>query len=469
MEKLPDNFLWGGAVAANQCEGAWNVDDKGISTADCMTAGTRDKRREYTDGVIPGKYYPNHDGIDFYHRYKEDVALFAEMGFRCFRTSIAWTRIFPNGDDETPNEAGLKFYDCLFDELLKHKIEPVITISHYETPYKLVKKYGSWSNHRLIDFFVKYCNVIFRRYRDKVKYWITFNEIQSIVIFPHVPAGIRTEGLENAKQICYQAAHNQMVASAKAVKLGHEINQNFKIGMMMLHPTTYAATCKPEDQVAQMKVMDRHYYFSDVQARGYYTNKAKAILKSIGVELDITQEDLKDLKNGTVDYISFSYYDSRIVDESDESNIMMGQLMGKENPYLASTDWGWPIDPQGLRIALNHLYDRYQKPLFIVENGLGAVDKIETDGSINDDQRIDYLRKHIQEFKKAVIEDGVELIGYTPWGCIDLVSMGTGEMKKRYGLIYVDRDDEGKGTLKRKKKKSFYWYKTVIDSNGEVL
>jgi 6-phospho-beta-glucosidase len=260
-----------------------------------------------------------------------------------------------------------------------------------------------------------------------------------------------------------------MVASAKAVKLGHEINQNFKIGMMMLYPTTYAATCMPEDQLAQMKLMDRHYYFSDVQARGYYSSKAKAILKSISVELKITQEDLKDLKDGTVDFVSFSYYDSRIIATSDEPKTMMDNFLGKENPYLTSTDWGWPIDAIGLRIALNHLYDRYQKPLFIVENGLGSIDDIETDGSINDDQRINYLRKHIQEFKKAVIEDGVDLIGYTPWGCIDLVSMGTGEMKKRYGLIYVDRDDEGKGTLDRKKKKSFYWYKAVIESNGEVL
>lgn len=467
---LPENFLWGGAVAANQCEGAWNVDGKGISTVDCMTAGALNKKREYTDGIIEGKYYPNHDGIDFYHRYKEDIALFAEMGFKCFRTSIAWTRIFPNGDDELPNEAGLEFYDRVFDELHKYNIEPVVTISHYETPYNLVKKYGSWSNRKVIDFFVKYSETIFRRYKDKVKYWMTFNEINSIASFPQASAGIRINEGDNKKQICYQAGHHQFVASAKAVKLGHDICPDFKIGMMMLFPTLYAETCKPEDQIELMEMRDVHYYFSDVQVRGYYSSKAYKYLGKNNIKLDITEEDKNILQEGTVDYIGLSYYDSHLAStDPDKQNAGGNMFNSVTNPYLPQSDWGWPIDPIGLRVALNQLYDRYQKPLFLVENGLGAIDEVKEDGSINDDYRIDYLRRHIVEFKKAVEEDGVDLIGYTPWGCIDLISMGTGEMKKRYGFIYVDRDSEGSGTLKRMKKKSFDWYKKVIESNGEII
>lgn len=466
--KLPNTFLWGGAIAANQCEGAWNEDGKGLSTADCMTAGSLHVKREYTDGVIEGKYYPNHEGIDFYHRYKEDIALFAEMGFKCFRTSIAWSRIYPNGDDEMPNEAGLKFYDDLFDECLKYGIEPVVTLSHYETPYALVKNYGSWRNRKVIDFFTKYCETVFRRYKNKVKYWLTFNEINSILIFPHVPAGIRLEEGENKDQVCYQAAHHQLVASAKAVKIGHDINPDFKIGMMMIYPTTYARTCHPDDQIALLEAMDGHYFFSDIQVRGEYSRKIVNNLKRKQIVLEITEEDKKILKEGTVDYIGFSYYDSHTASaQIDEQSA--GNTFGGKNPYLKESEWGWPIDAVGLRIALNQLYDRYQVPLFIVENGLGAVDKVESDGSIHDDYRIDYLRKHIEQIKKAVVIDGVPLMGYTPWGCIDLISMGTGEMKKRYGFIYVDRDSEGKGTLARSRKDSFYWYKKVIKTNGEDL
>ena len=467
---LPKNFLWGGAVAANQCEGAWNVDGKGISTADCLTAGTLNRKREYTDGVIEGKYYPNHDVIDFYHRYKEDIALFAEMGFKCFRTSIAWTRIFPNGDDGSPNEAGLEFYDRVFDELLKYDIEPVVTISHYETPYNLVKKYGSWSNRKMIDFFSRYCEVIFDRYKGKVKYWMTFNEINSIASFPQASTGIRIAEGENGKQICYQAAHHQFVASAKAVKLGHDICPDYQIGMMMLFPTLYAETCKPEDQIELMKMRDVHFYFSDIQVRGYYSSKAHQFLERNNIKLDVTEEDKNILQEGTVDYIGLSYYDSHLATTDPGKQNAAGNIFNSvSNPYLPKSEWGWPIDPIGLRVALNQLYDRYQKPLFIAENGLGAVDEVEEDGNINDEYRIDYLRKHIVEFKKAVEEDGVDLIGYTPWGCIDLISMGTGEMKKRYGFIYVDRDSEGKGTLERRMKKSFGWYKKVIESNGEII
>ena len=469
MNSIDKNFLWGGAVAANQCEGAWDVDGKGVTTADCMTSGSRERKRVYTDGVLEGNYYPNHDGIDFYHHYKEDIALFGEMGFKCFRTSISWARIFPNGDDEQPNEKGLQFYDDMFDELLKYGIEPIVTLSHYETPYSLVKKYGSWRNRKMINFFVKYCEVVFNRYKNKVKYWITFNEINSISVFPHVPAGIRINEGEDKQKVWMQAAHYQLVASAKTVEIGHRINKDFKIGMMLLYPLQYAATCSPEDQIAALKFMDKQYYFSDVQVRGYYSNKAMKMMEKANANVDITEEDLKALKKGVVDYIGFSYYDSHIISANESKDIIAGNMRGGKNPYLELSQWEWPIDAIGLRIALNNLYDRYQKPLFIVENGLGAMDKLEENNSINDDYRIEYIKKHIEQIKKAICEDGVELMGYTVWGCIDLISMGTGEMSKRYGLIYVDRDDKGNGTLKRIKKKSFYWYKKVIESNGDDL
>lgn len=468
---LKKDFLWGGAVAANQCEGAYDTDGKGLSTADLMSAAKHGVPRTFTiEGTRDDTYYPNREGIDFYHHYKEDIKLFAEMGFKCFRTSIAWTRIFPNGDDEVPNEKGLEFYDSLFDELLKYGIEPVVTISHYETPYNLVVKYGSWRDRRMIDFYVKYCETIFNRYKDKVKYWMTFNEINVNMFFPEMTMGIAIKDGEDREAILKQASHYEMVASAKAVKLGHSINPDFKIGMMIMYPTFYGETCKPDDQLCAMEQIDKQYYFSDVMVRGYYSNKALKSLELNNIKLDITKQDLEDLKTGKVDYIGFSYYNSNVASTREDVVTTDGNMINAvKNPYLKASDWGWQIDPIGLRLALNNLYDRYQVPLFIVENGLGAVDIVKEDGTIDDDYRIDYLREHIKALKDAVEIDGVDLIGYTPWGPIDLVSCGTGEMKKRYGFIYVDRDDKGNGTLKRSKKKSFYWYKKVIESNGQWL
>jgi 6-phospho-beta-glucosidase len=470
MSTLQNNFLWGGAVAANQCEGAYCADGKGISSADCITAGTVDKARVYTDGIVAGENYPSHEAIDFYHRYKEDIAMFAEMGFKCFRTSISWSRIFPLGDEAEPNEKGLQFYDDLFDECLKYGIQPVVTISHYETPYGLVQKYGSWRSRKMIDCYLKFCETIFKRYQSKVKYWMTFNEINVIILHPVMAAGIRIGKDENYNQVVYQTAHNMLVASAKAVSLGHSINPDFKIGMMMLYPTFYGETCHPLDQLKCMEAIDCHYLFSDVQVRGEYSRKALSFFRRNGIHLEMATEDALALKDGTVDYIGFSYYNSNVASHQMEKDMTGGNMLNAiKNPYLKASDWGWTVDPVGLRIALNNLYDRYQLPLFIVENGLGAVDKIEADGTIQDDYRIAYLREHIKQMKLSVGEDGVELIGYTPWGCIDLVSAGTGEMKKRYGFIYVDKDNEGKGSLNRKKKASFDWYKKVIASNGEDL
>ena len=470
MSKLPKDFLWGGAVAANQCEGAYRSGGKGLSTADVFTAGTVDTPRAYTDGVLPGRYYPSHDAIDFYHRYREDVALFAELGFRCFRTSINWTRIFPNGDETAPNEAGLAFYDALFDECLKYGIAPVVTLSHYETPYHLVKEYGSWRSRELVDFYFRFCETVFRRYRGKVRHWMTFNEINVLTLNPAMAAGIRLAPGEDFHQTVYQAAHHQFVASAKAVALGHHIDPENKIGMMMLFPPFYAETCKPADQWAALDALDQHWYFSDVQVRGAYSRKAQRFLARHGVELAMQPGDREALRDGRVDFIGFSYYNSNVATTRSDAAFTGGNMLNAvKNPYLETSAWDWSVDPTGLRIALNQLYDRYQIPLFVVENGLGAADTVEPDGAIHDPYRIDYLRRHIAALKTAVLEDGVDCMGYTAWGPIDLVSAGTGEMKKRYGFIYVDRANDGSGTLARSRKDSFYWYQTCIATDGEIL
>ncbi|MBS7576590.1 MULTISPECIES: 6-phospho-beta-glucosidase [unclassified Enterococcus] len=475
-KRLAKDFLWGGAVAAHQLEGAWNVDGKGMSVADVMTVGGVNQPREITKGIVAEKNYPNHEAIDFYHQYKTDIALFAEMGFKCFRTSIAWSRIFPNGDDEAPNEAGLKFYDDLFDECLKYGIEPIITLSHFEMPYALVENYGGFRNRQTIDFFVRFAEVCFKRYRDKVKYWMTFNEINNQANFnedfaPFTNSGIVYKAGENREAIMYQAAHYELVASARAVKIGHQIKPDFEIGCMIAMCPIYPATCHPKDILMAQRAMASRYYFADVHVHGSYPKWLINYWERKGYRLDITSADLEELKAGTVDYIGFSYYMSFAIAhqagqpdfEYDESKSLI------RNEFVEASDWGWQIDPEGLRYALNWFTDMYHLPLFIVENGFGAYDQVELDGSINDDYRIDYLKAHIAEMKKAVLEDGVDLIGYTPWGCIDLVSAGTGEMDKRYGFIYVDKNNDGEGTLARRKKKSFAWYQRVIATNGDSL
>ncbi|MCI8532534.1 MAG: 6-phospho-beta-glucosidase [Lachnospiraceae bacterium] len=474
--KLSEDFLWGGAVAAHQLEGGYDQGGKGISIADVMTAGANGVDRQITDGILPGHNYPNHEAIDFYTRYKEDIRLFAEMGFKCFRTSIAWTRIFPNGDETKPNEEGLQFYDDLFDEMRKYNIEPVITLSHFEMPYHLVTEYGGWRSRKLIDFFVRFSETVMRRYRDKVKYWMTFNEINNQGNVEHgwaawTNSGIRYKEDEDVQAVLQQAVHYEMVASARVVKLGHEINPDFQIGCMLAMVPFYPRTCSPEDQLAALTAMEhRLYYYGDLHVFGEYPAYMEAFRRQHNMTLDMTEEDLSCLKEGCVDYIGFSYYMSDTISSTKVENsreTLLG-LYAAKNPYVKASDWGWQIDPKGLRYSLNLLYQRYHVPLFIVENGFGAYDKAEEDG-IHDSYRIDYLRMHIQEMKKAIVEDGVPVMGYTPWGCIDLVSAGTGEMEKRYGFIYVDKDNQGRGTLERRKKDSFDWYKKVIESNGEML
>lgn len=468
---LAADFLWGGAVAAHQLEGGWQAGGKGLSIADVMTAGANKVPRKITDGVQAGENYPNHSAIDFYHHYKEDIKLFAEMGFNCFRTSIAWTRIFPNGDEAEPNEAGLKFYDDVFAECHKYGIEPVITLSHFEMPYHLVSEYGGWRDRRVIDFFVHFAEVCFKRYRNSVKYWMTFNEINNQMDYMNdflvaTDSGLVFRNNEDAatcEALMYQASHYEVVASALAVKMGHQINPDFKIGSMINFTPLYPASAKPADILVAEKMMQRRYWWSDVQAWGRYPVGMEAYFKQHGLRPDITAEDRIVLQEGTVDYIGFSYYNSMTIAADGASFKIVA------NPTLETSEWDWPIDPLGLRYALNWLQDRYHLPMMIVENGLGARDKVEADGSIHDPYRIDYLRAHIEQMIKAVNEDGVELWGYTPWGCIDLVSAGTGQMSKRYGFIYVDKDDEGNGTLARSRKDSFYWYQKVIQTNGADL
>ena len=475
---FPDNFLWGGAVAAHQIEGGWQEDGKGLSIADVMTGGDNSTSRKITEGVLKNEYYPNHEAIDFYHNYKEDIDLFKQLGLKCFRTSIAWSRIFPNGDEKLPNEDGLKFYDDMFDALLAAGIEPVITLSHFEMPYHLYQKYGGFRNRKLIDFFVNYAQVVMRRYKNKVKYWMTFNEINNQADGQHslhtwTNSGILLKDFENKEEIIFQAGLYELIASAKVVKLGHEINPNFKIGCMMAYVPVYPYSANPSDVMASVKVMHNRYFYSDIHVKGKIPNYAFKYWEEKDYKLDYTIEDLKALKDGTVDFIGFSYYMSNAVttlpnvDGYAVPNFPNAKIV--DNPYVNSSDWGWQIDPVGLRVMLNLLNERYDLPLFIVENGFGAYDKVNSVGEIDDDYRIAYLKAHIKQMSIAIKEDGVNLIGYTPWGIIDLVSFGTGEMEKRYGMIYVDKNNSGDGSLKRSKKKSFGWYKKVIESNGEII
>jgi len=470
------DFLWGGATAANQCEGAYNVDGRGLANVDVIPHG-----KERWNVVVgnrkmldfeEGYYYPAQQAIDMYHHYKEDIALFAEMGFKVYRLSIGWTRIFPKGDEDTPNEAGLKFYEDLFKECKKYGIEPLVTITHFDCPIHLIKEYGGWRNRKLVDFYKKLVTVLFTRYKGLVKYWLTFNEINILLHGSFMGAGICFEEGEDRYKTLYTAAHHELVASAWATKIGHDIDPENMIGCMLAAGSYYPLTCKPEDVMESIKDNHSNYFFIDVQARGYYPNYALKEFERNHFEIPFMDDDKQILKDNTVDFVSFSYYASRVsaAKEDDTIEKTTGNVFGSvKNPYLKASEWGWQIDPLGLRITMNDLYDRYQKPLFIVENGLGAKDIPDENGYVNDDYRIAYLREHIKAMKDAVDEDGIDLLGYTTWGPIDLVSASTGEMSKRYGFIYVDRDDLGNGTLKRSRKKSFYWYKQVIASNGEIL
>lgn len=480
-KRFPEGFLWGGATAANQLEGGYNLGGKGLSTADMIPFIPKEERagdnavhitsEQFEEAFKEDskKQYPKRWGVDFYHRYKEDIALFGEMGFKTFRLSISWARIFQNGDDLQPNEEGLQFYDNVFDELAKYNIEPLVTLSHYEMPAALVKKYNGWIDRKVVNMFTKYAETVFKRYRNKVKYWLTFNEINAISLAPYNGGGLITDRFENIDQAIYQALHHQFIASAMAVKLCREINPDAKVGCMLARLETYPETCNPQDVLKTLKQEQMNFFYTDVQVRGYYPNFIKEYFKenNINIIMEETDEDL--LLQNKVDYISFSYYMSLVESAGPHGERAPGNLFsGLKNPYLESSDWGWQIDAVGLRVTLNKLYDRYQVPLFVVENGLGAIDTPDENGLFQDDYRINYLREHIVQMREA-ISDGVELMGYTSWGPIDIISVSTSEVSKRYGFIHVDIDDYGNGSFKRTKKKSFEWYKEVINSNGQVL
>lgn len=488
---LPEGFLWGGAIAANQIEGAYNEDGKGLSSADCMTLGTKTGPRQITyrtkdgqvhadmfvrlqapEGAVFGQFegydYPSRKASDFYHHYKEDIAMLGEMGIRTLRLSLAWSRIYPNGDDAVPNEKGLAFYDAVIDELLKHHIEPLVTLSHYETPVALTNQWGSWLDERNIPCFEKYVRTLAEHFKGRIHYWLTFNEINTSQLIPFMEGGVPL----NTAQAKADSAKHQLIASAKAVKILREADPDNKVGNMVAYGCWYPGTPSPADMLAARARGDVPHFFCDVQVRGYYPQSKLLEYERDGIRFTLTEEEKKILKEGTVDFIGFSYYSSTTV--SGDPKVLGNErgnmsYNGIANPYLKKSEWGWTIDPEGLRIAMQVLWARYQKPLFPVENGLGATDVLEADGSVHDPYRIEYLREHIKAIKDAIEIDGIDVMGYASWGCIDLISASTGEMAKRYGFIYVDADDEGNGTYRRYRKDSFTWYQKVIASNGEDI
>lgn len=485
------DFMWGGATAANQYEGGYQEDGRGLTVADFSMGGSHTKPRmvvwqnpvtgeqgetsafdpKLPEGAAPAirtdAYYPSHRATDFYHHYKEDIALMGEMGFKCFRMSISWTRIFPNGDDAVPNEAGLAFYENVFDELHKYGIEPLVTLSHFDIPISMVQRFGGWDNRVWIDCFEEFAHIVIQRYHDKVKYWLTFNEINNMELAPYMVTGISNC---NAQQLA-QAAHNMFVASSRTVRLAHEIDPAIRVGMMLAYRPLYTYTCDPADNIKAMEMQQSRYFYSDVQMRGFYPEYRLKKYEREGIVLQDTQEDYEVLKQYPCDFLSFSCYGSNTVTVHEDGLGTTGGnfSMGVKNPYLETNAWGWATDPACLRLACNTLYDRYHKPLWIVENGIGWADELTSDNKIHDSYRIDYLKKNLSSMRDAVTLDGVDLMGYTMWGCVDLVSASTGEMAKRYGFIYVDYQDDGTGDGKRLKKDSFYWYKKVIATNGEDL
>ncbi len=484
MRKFPEGFLWGGATAANQIEGGWREGGKGWSVSDAarahFDADVKDfnKHNKITTRDIEEALahpedevnYPKRHGSDFYHHYKEDIALMAEMGFKVYRMSIAWSRIYPNGDDEQPNEAGLQFYDEVFDELKKYNIEPLVTMSHYEPPLNLVLNYDGWYSREVIGFFEKYVRTICERYKHKVKYWLTFNEVDSIIRHPYTTGGLIEDRFpgKNFEEVCYQAMHHQFVASALATKICHEIIPDSQVGCMITKLTYYPYSCKPEDVLETQKRMRSIYAYSDTQVFGEYPSTLLSYYKNHNIHIVKQPGDDEVMKQYPVDFVSFSYYMSSCV-AADETGLDVtpgNTILAVKNPHLETSEWGWQIDPIGLRISLVDLYDRYRKPLFVVENGLGAKDVLSADGKVHDPYRIDYLRKHFKCMLDAIVEDGVELKGYTSWACIDLISESTKQISKRYGYIYVDLDDQGNGTYNRIRKDSFYWYQKVIQNNS---
>lgn len=488
MDKIefPKNFLWGGAVAANQCEGAFLEDGKGLNVSDVSKGLLNTPKMKWNKDKwvadIENENILNHKGIDFYHHYKEDLALMKEMGFKAFRTSISWARIFPNGDEEIPNEEGLKFYDNLFDEMNKLGIEPVVTLSHYETPLHLLTEYGGWLNEKMIEYWQNYVSIVFNRYKGKIKYYLTFNEINNLFKIPFAAGGVldihpkHTEKVNEdlTKKDLYQAAHYIALANAKTVKLIHEIDPNAKIGAMLSLSSlvTYPKTCNPSDVIAAMNFQHQQMFFLDLFCKGIYPGYAKREWDELDIKPKMNDGDLELIKNYTVDYIAFSYYKSCVISDGEVMKTDTGGAYGANNEYIkiySPEPWRWPVDPKGLRYLCNFLNDHYNLPLFIVENGIGLKESLNDGTVLEDEFRIEYVKEHLKQLKEA-IKDGCDVIGYLYWGPIDIISAGTGVIDKRYGFVYVDLNNDGSGTFKRyKKTKCFNWYKNVISSNGENL
>ncbi|MFG6444144.1 glycoside hydrolase family 1 protein [Microbacterium sp. P06] len=476
-------FLWGVAFAANQAEGAYDADGKGLSQADVVPFARPGDYVELHTLMSPTPEriaraaatsdtaeYPKRRGSHFYDRWEEDVELFAELGVRALRMSIAWTRIFPNGDDDEPNEAGLAFYERLFRRLQERGITPVVTLSHYEMPLHLVTAYGGWVDRRVIGLFERYAETVMRRYRGLVTYWLTFNEINTTVIEPYTGGGVVDDGSPDRTQRAYQALHHQFVASALVTARAREIDPAFRVGCMLARMLHYPATSDPADVQQAQHDNDMNLLHTDVQVRGAYPGIVRRYWRENGIEVAMAADDERILAENTVDFLSFSYYMTLVsAVEPEKYGATGGNLFSTvKNPHLETSEWGWHLDPIGLRIALTDLWTRYQVPLFIVENGLGATDRVEPDGTIADEYRIDYLRRHLLQVREAVA-DGVELLGYTAWGGIDIVSASTSQMEKRYGVIHVDLDDQGAGTADRTRKQSFFWYRDLIASDGATL
>lgn len=486
---FPKNFLWGGDISATQIEGGWDEDGKSPVETDYAVGVTRKEGMRYSwyrlpdgtegkahimSGHLPkgakfifkeGVHYPNHKASDFYHHFREDIALLGEMGFKALNLTISWARIYPHGTAGGVNPKGIQFYRDLLLECRKYGIEPIVTLYKYDMPAFYIEDWGGWSNRKLIDEFVAFARTCLEEYKGLARYWNTFNELN----VPFLMAAYTAPSPQEVEQT-YEELHHQLVASARVVQLAHQVDPANKVGCMCCGIFNYPATCDPKDYLLMQQAAQKNFYFfSDVFVRGYYPSYALRMMERQGVHLAITEEDKADLMAGKVDFMAFSYYSSNTVTTHSQQEQTAGNMTaGGKNPYLKASAWGWQIDPLGLKRALHELYDRYQIPLLIIENGLGAEDTLEPDGSIHDPYRIEYMRQHIAAMKEAV-EEGVDLWGYTMWACIDLVSASTGEMRKRYGFIYVDVDDQGNGTFRRYKKDSFVWYKQVIETNGETL
>ncbi|KAB2331085.1 glycoside hydrolase family 1 protein [Bacillus mesophilum] len=471
---FPKDFLWGAASAAYQVEGAWDKDGKGPSVWDVFV---RNEGVTYkgTNGDV---------AVDHYNRYKEDVALMAEQGLKTYRFSIAWSRIYPTGNGEV-NEKGLQFYDDLIDELLKYNIEPMITLYHWDIPQSLMDQYGGWESRQVIEDFNEYAITLYKRYGDRVKYWISLNEQNYFISYGYETA-LHPPAVKDRKRM-YAANHIANLANAKVIQSFRKYVPDGKIGPSFAYKPYYPVDSNPQNILAFENSEDlNNYYWMDMYAWGRYPVTAWKFLEENGLAPEIEEGDFELLASAKPDFMGVNYYRTTTVEEnpkdggvdigvknvtgkkgSTKHSGMPGMFKTTNNPHVESTNWDWDIDPQGLRIGLRRIATRYQLPVLITENGLGEFDALEEGDVVNDDYRIDYLKSHIQAIQDAM-SDGVEVLGYCAWSFTDLLSWLNG-YQKRYGFVYVNREEDDEKDLRRIKKKSYHWYKEVIAENGENL